>query len=79
MPNTDINYFKETTGIEEYLWFKGGKECINSSEVAIWFLDKAGRWLTKASQIIKRKNITEITDTIEPNLATTFQYVKKSG
>jgi hypothetical protein len=39
----------------------------------------AARCLTNASQIIKRKNKTEITETIDPNLAKTFQYEKKSG
>ena len=53
--------------------------CIISNEVLRCNLETAGRWLTSASQIINKKNITETTEIIDPTLATTFQYVKKSG
>jgi hypothetical protein len=67
------------TGIDVYLWFKGGNVCISSNEDDRCILEIAGRCLTKASQIINKKNITDTTDTIDPSLAKTFQKEKKSG
>jgi hypothetical protein len=67
------------TGIDVYLWVRGGKACINSKEEDKWILEIAGRCLTKASQIINKKNITDTTETMDPRLAKTFQNEKKSG
>ena len=66
-------------GIEVYLWFIGGKECIISTEVFICELLIAGRCLTSASQRINKKNITLIIEIIEPTLAITFQNINLSG
>jgi hypothetical protein len=44
----------------------GGNECIISKEEDKWLLEIAARCLTKASQIINRKNSTEITEIIDP-------------
>lgn len=57
----------------------GGKECISSNEVFILFLAMAGRWLTKDSHKINKKNITDTKEIIDPNLATTFQNINLSG
>lgn len=43
------------SGIDAYLWFIGGNECINSTLVLRCILEIAGRCLTKASHRIKRK------------------------
>jgi hypothetical protein len=74
-----INYFLLITGIEVYLLLSGGNECIISKEDDKWLLEIAARCLTKASQIINKKNSTEITEIMDPTLANTFQYEKKSG
>ena len=66
-------------GIEVYLWFIGGKECINSILVLWWILEIVGRWLTNASHKINKNIITATTDTIDPILDTTFQNIKLSG
>ena len=60
-------------GIDAYLWFMGGNLCIISNEVLRELLLKATRWETRDSQRIKRKNITEIMEMMDPILATTFQ------
>ena len=66
-------------GIEVYLWVIGGKECIISSEVFMWALLIAARWLTKASHKINKKNITLIIEIIDPTLAITFQNINLTG
>ena len=72
-------YFSNTIGQDLYLWVIGGKTCVNSKEVLTCFLDKTGRWLANASQMIKRKNITDTNDTIDPILANKFHFAKASG
>lgn len=74
-----INYYSVTSGIEAYLWFIGGNECINSTLVLWCILETAGRCLTKASHMIKRKYITAITEIIDPTLATIFHLIRLSG
>ena len=72
-------YLIKIIGIDIYLWFIGGNECINSNDVFIWFLLRADRCLTNASHKINKKNITEITEIIEPILEITFQNINLSG
>jgi len=57
----------------------GGNECIISRLVLKWPLEIAGRCLTKDSQRINKKNITDKVEIIDPTLANTFQYMKLSG
>lgn len=51
----------------------GGKECDISSDLFEALALNTGRWLTRASQRINTKKITETTEIIEPTLATEFQ------
>ena len=53
--------------------------CINSKDVFLELLLRAGRWDTIASQRIKRNNITEISEIIDPTLATIFHNWYESG
>jgi len=62
-----------------YLCVAGGKECIKSKEVLVCALEIAGRCLTSASHKINSRYITDITDTTDPTLATTFQHKNVSG
>ena len=66
-------------GIDVYLWFIGGNECIISKDVFIWVLQIAGRCLTIDSHKINKKNITDTIEIIEPILAMIFQNIKLSG
>ena len=58
---------------------KGGKQCLSSKALAEDFIERAGRWAIRDSQIIQIKNNTETVVIIDPNLATTFQQIKLSG
>ena len=71
--------YTTTPGTEEYLCVVGGKECISSILVFMWHLEIAGRCLTNASHRINNNPITEITETIDPILATMFHVVNVSG
>lgn len=71
--------YSTITGIDVYLWFIGGKECISSILVLMCMLENAGRWLTRASHKINKKYNTATTDTIDPTLAKIFQNINVSG
>ena len=68
-----------TTGIEAYLWLRGGKVWSISNDLERVFLAKGTRWEAKASHKMNKNNITDTIEIIDPTLATTFQHKYASG
>ena len=67
------------SGVEAYLWSKGGKVWAHSREVELVILTWAGRCTTNASHTIKIKYTKEPKVIAEPQLAVKFHSVIKSG